>query len=595
MPVAKNPEAQRHFEAATALLDDGKLAEAESRCRAGLRLAPDDAPALRILGHICIRTSRPRDALASLQRSLALEPHSPQGHLHLGSALLALQRPQEALLRFEKAAALDPALGEAHARAGDALVALGRADDAVAAFRRALALDPRFVPAHFGLGMLLAAMQDYARAVEHLGVVDSEWPGRPEVVYALGNSLFGLFRAEEALAQYQRLCAMAPDYAPAHLGAGNALQSLGRIAEARTSYERALALMPEMPTVHRAVADIKTFQDGDPQLTAMESLARHADRYPVQERISLHFALAKAYDDLDRRESAFSNWQAGNSLKRRTVAYDEAATLGLLRDMEAVFTADLLRPRAGSGDLSEAPIFIVGMPRSGTTLVEQMLASHPRVMGGGEQRHLQDALEDGARASFPAGIAELGAEDLRRLGREYVARLKMPEGAERKTDKLPANFRYIGAIQLALPKARIIHVMRDPMDTCFSCYTRLFPNGLLYTYDLGELGRYFRAYEALMAHWRRVLPDGAMLELRYEDLVEDFERQSRRVLDYCGLEWDDRCLQFHKTDRPIYTVSVSQVRQPLFHSSIGRWQRYERQLAPLLEMIGDRSADRVSA
>jgi tetratricopeptide (TPR) repeat protein len=317
----------------------------------------------------------------------------------------------------------------------------------------------------------------------------------------------------------------------------------------------------------------------------MEEMARDAASLSDAERLELHFALGKAYADLDRHEQALRHLQEGNALKRKQVNYDEKATLQRLRDIAAVFSAELIRRNAGLGDPSTESVFIVGMPRSGTTLVEQVLASHPKVFAAGEVLHFTQATE--AVTAFPEGIPSLGAEQLREIGARYAKSVRgLAPAAERITDKLPANFRFAGLIHLALPNARIIHIQRDPIDTCLSCFSKIFTGDQPFSYDLGELGRFYRAYDALMAHWRRVLPDGTMLEVQYEKLVADFEAQARRIVAYSGLEWNERCLEFHETVRPVRTASAVQVRQPLYRHSVGRWRAYEPWLGPLIEALG---------
>jgi len=256
-----------------------------------------------------------------------------------------------------------------------------------------------------------------------------------------------------------------------------------------------------------------------------------------------------------------------------------------LRDTASVFSAELIRRNEGLGDPSADSIFIVGMPRSGTTLVEQVLASHPEVFAAGEVMNFREAME--AVAAFPEAMPSLTAEQLREIGARYAKSMRaLAPTAERITDKMPSNFRFVGLIHLALPNARIIHVRRDPIDTCLSCYSKIFTGDQPFSYDLGELGRFYRAYEALMAHWRRVLPEGAMIEVQYEELVADFEKQARRIVDYCGLAWDERCLAFHETKRPVLTASAVQVRQPLYRSAVGKWRPYAALLAPLLDALG---------
>jgi tetratricopeptide (TPR) repeat protein len=401
----------------------------------------------------------------------------------------------------------------------------------------------------------------------------------------VGDALNILGRASEAHHAFERLLVLDPGNAIGHYGIGSAMAQLGHHAQARSSFEYAIALAPKHATYHRALAETEPFIENDSRLTALEMLAREEQNLADDQKIELHFALAKAYDDLKRYSAAFEHLQIGNTLKRRLVAYDEAALGEFFREISSAFTPQVMRRETGYP--SAVPIFIVGMPRSGTSLVEQILASDPSVFGAGELTTMQALIAKGfAGGSYPRDIAGLPDEVLHRFGLEYVRSLGTPvAGVTHVVDKLPANFRHIGLIRLALPNARIIHLRRDPLDTCLSCYSKLFLNGLNYTYDLGELGRYYRLYDGLMAHWRAVLPAGAMLEVQYETLICDFENQARRIVEYCGLGWNDRFLSFHDADRPVRTHSQAQVRQPLFTSSIGRWRRYEAFLQPLREAL----------
>jgi hypothetical protein len=310
------------------------------------------------------------------------------------------------------------------------------------------------------------------------------------------------------------------------------------------------------------------------------------------DRVHLHFALAKAYEDLGRFDDAFAQLLAGNGLKRRLIAYDEAATLAQLDGVRDVFTPELIAARAGGGEPSRLPVFIVGMPRSGTTLVEQILASHPGVFGAGELR-LFDQASGAVRDRLPGTpafsdlVRRMEHEDFRALGRFYLAALERhaPDAA-RITDKMPSNFIFVGLIHLALPDAVIIHTERDPVDTCVSCFSKQFTEAQAHTYDLAELGRYYGRYRAVMAHWDRVLPPGRILDVRYEDVVDDVESAARRIVAHCGLAWDARCLDFHRTERSVQTASAAQVRKPIYRDSIARWRRYERFLGPLMAELG---------
>lgn len=556
------------------------FAGAESHCRSALLTDGNYAPAYALLGRVLTETGRHREAIVLLQGWLSRDPQSATAQHGLGLALAALGRPDEALFRFRRAAALQPAWADPLIEIGRILAAQGHLREAEEILSSALVFDPTSVDCRLGLGTVLCGLERYEDALEHLRAVPVGHPGYVDAQLRLANALFAVFQAEDALAVYEGLRRDHPSLVAAHLGAGYALRTLGRLVDARAACEAALELAPNVPTIHRAVAESKTFRPDDTQLATLQDMAKHAERFPIAERVALHFTLAKACHDIGDFDRSFENLRLGNSVHRGTRHYDEAAVLGQMRRIGEAFPADLLRERAGQGHPTDVPVFVVGMPRSGTTLVEQIIASHPEVIGMGEQRHLSDLIENGlAGPHFPNGVASLSPQLLFDLGARYLARL--PSGAQRVSDKLPANFRNIGLIRLALPQARIIHVRRDAMDTCFSCYRHHFVAGLEYTNDLGELGRYFRAYETLMDHWRQALPPETILEIDYEDLVGDLEGNARKLVAYCGLEWDARCLSFHKTERPIYTVSVEQVRKPLYASSVGIWRAYEKHLGPL--------------
>ena len=375
--------------------------------------------------------------------------------------------------------------------------------------------------------------------------------------------------------------------AEAHCNLGIVLKDLGHLDEARRQITKAIELAPRKAVFHFNLTDTKRMTAADPSLTAIEGLAREIDTLPADEQMHLHFALGKAYDDIGERDRSFSHLLAGNALKRRQAGYDEAGTLALFKRIQAVFIPELVKDKGAVGKAGKDPIFILGMPRSGTTLVEQILASHRQVFGAGELDLFEQATADlVGKGAFPEAVERLSAEDLEHLGRHYLAGLQAKaQGATRITDKMPRNFLFCGLIHLALPDARIIHTRRDPIDTCLSCFSKLFSRGHPYAYDLAELGRYYRGYEALMEHWRQVLPEGTLLEVRYEDVVADLEGQARRMLAFCGLEWDDACLAFHRTERPIRTASAVQVRQPIYQTSVGRWRPDADLLKPLTDEL----------
>jgi hypothetical protein len=332
-------------------------------------------------------------------------------------------------------------------------------------------------------------------------------------------------------------------------------------------------------------ADLKTFGADDPDIGRMEALLGAQGIVEFKDRMALHFALGKAYLDHVDSTRAFRHFQEGNRMKRATFTFDIDATTQWMMDIAATFTPALLAQLAGQGDGSNMPIFVLGMPRSGTTLVEQILASHREVQGAGELRAAQ-RLVDGL-GDYPAAMTRLTGADLALLGEAYLASVRpLSGGRARVVDKMPANFLHAGLIHLMLPNARIVHCRRDPVNTCLSCYTKLFGAEQAFAYDLVELGRFHRAYQGLMDRWRLVLPPSRFIEVDYEAVVADMEGEVRRLIAFLDLPWDDACLDFHNTVRPVRTASANQVRRPIYRSSTGRSKAHAAHLGPLLVALG---------
>lgn len=463
----------------------------------------------------------------------------------------------------------------------------GRLAEAEQHFRTALAMLPGHLGVLHGLGLVCLRSGRLDEAIYRFQQVLEREPQHGGALLGLGDALGAAGRQREAETVLERLLAGEPANAGAHFALGQMRKQLGKFAASREAFARAVALAPDNPSCHCALAESATFKEGDPRLASLEALARREDGFAAQQRAELQFALFKAYDELNRPAEAFAALEKANGLYRALVPYDEAEVFAFFRALTKTYSAEAIADLKGAGHPSDVPIFVVGMPRSGTTLVEQILASHPEVHGAGELLYVQDLILGGfAGSDYPSDLRALGADGLRKFGGYYAVRLSgLAPDAKRIVDKLPANFRHLGLLHLALPNARFIHVRRDAKDTCFSCYTRLFANGLNYSCELGELGRYYRAYEGLMAHWHHVLPSSALIEVQYETLISDFEREARRLVAFCGLAWDERCLRFHETDRAVRTLSEFQVRRPLYTSSIGRWRRYEQWLEPLLAAL----------
>ena len=318
-----------------------------------------------------------------------------------------------------------------------------------------------------------------------------------------------------------------------------------------------LQAFPNSTKAITARCDAKKFVTDDPDISAMEAALAHSIKPSINEQMSLHFALGKAYLDTADSAQAFAHLYAGNAIKRASLNYDAQATAGWMARIGAAFTPDLMHRYADAGAASELPVFIIGMPRSGTTLVEQILASHPLVHGAGELSALRLAVEKAG--SFPDSVAALDADALTRIGNDYLAQVAaLAPAAKRLVDKMPANFFYAGLIPLILRGARVIHCRRDPVDTCLSCYSKHFAGEQIFTYQLDELGQFYNAYADLMKNLRSIMPPERFIEVDYEAVVDDLEGQARRLIDFIGLPWNDACLNFHQTRRVVRTASVAQ-------------------------------------
>jgi Flp pilus assembly protein TadD len=586
-----------HCNRGVALVGLARFEEAEAAHRQAIALDPNYADAYNNLGIALCERGKPNDAETALRRAVKLKPDRAQCHSKLGIALKAQGRFGDAEDAHRQAMALDPLYADAYSNLGEVLRCAGRLDEAEEALRHAVRLRPHFADAFAKLANTLrdrGRLDEAEAACRRAIALDAAHAG---AYSSLGNVLDDLDRPTEAEAAYRRAIALKPNFAEAYNNLAALLKQRGRPAEARRVLEQALQLLRRHALHLLSLSEVTHFSAGDPHLTAMEELARDSASLPVKQQIELHFALGKAYQDVGRREDSFRQLIAGNALKRRQITYDEAATLAAFEPIRAVFTPELMRGLHNVGERSAVPLFVVGMPRSGTTLIEQVMASHPQIFGAGELPNLHDAAANmhsaGSKAfSFPDVMVNISGERLRALGTSYVGEIsRRAPTAAHVIDKMPSNFFFVGLIHLALPNARIIHAVRDPVDTCASCFSTLFAAGQNHTYDLAELGRYYRRYQALMRHWHSVLPPGRILNVRYEDVVADLEGQSRRILAHCGLPWDDRCLAFHQTDRPVRTASAIQVRQPIYRNAIGRWRGYEKFLAPLLAELGPAGAN----
>jgi tetratricopeptide (TPR) repeat protein len=560
----------------------GELDEAVASFRRALLLNPDFAEAHNNLGHALLDLGQPDNAAASCRRAIGLRPRYAEAHDNLGCALLELGRFDDAAASHRRALEIEPGFAEARNNLGLAFLELGRVDDALASYRRALELNPEFAEAHNNLGNALRslgklddAVASYRRAVEIK-------PNFAEAHSNLGIAQRLQGRTDEAQASCRRALEIDPQSAAALMVLADASADRGRFAEAEDLINRALSIEPESPEACAGIVRLRKMTGSD---TAWLARAQRiaGEPLPARREVPLRYALGKFFDDVKDFEQAFINFRRANELtKLRRAKHDRLQLTQVVDRMIRSYDPNWLEEARMDARESARPVFIVGMLRSGTTLAEQILASHPNVFAAGELTYW-----NGASIAHQASALEppAGGALLRKLADDYLRLLQqLSDDALRVVDKMPTNFAFLGLIHAALPGARIIHMRRNPIDTCLSIYFQDFEAAVSYANDLEDLAHYYTEYLRIMKHWRSILPEDAILDVSYERLVDDQEEWSRKMLEFIGLPWDPRCLDFHETRRAVITASKWQVRQKITGASVLRWRNYEKFLEPLLHL-----------
>lgn len=534
----------------------GALAQSETCSRKATQLAPHSHAAWDNLGLSLMLQGKRTEAKKSFQRALQSNPRDEQAYNNLGTLLRDEGRLDEAIAHIRRSIELKPDYAEAFNNLGNMLHDRSQIREALACYERAIQIDPRYIDAYYNRGM----------AQQKMGLYDA------------------------ALASYETVLRLSPGHVDAITGIAN-------VHEKRSEYEAAHELLTPLiasdrMTVSGAMtlaATARRLGRHEEAIAVIDKLLTQHTNLPLVQQQELHFSLGSLCDDTKDYERAFKHFQKGNAL--RQYPDDPTSKPDHFTAIIETFSSDRMAGLARSTNTSERPIFIVGMPRSGTTLVEQILSSHPDVHGGGELRGIEDLIgplcaSTASQRSYPACAADLASADLDAAAQKYLQELTLlsPDKA-RVTDKMPHNFLHLGLIGMLFPRARIIHCTRDPLDTCLSIYFHNFNANHPYTTDLTALGEYYKQYQRLMHHWESVL-DIKIHKVVYEELVADQESGTRALLDYCGLSWDPTCLRFHENKRVVTTPSYQQVRRPLYNTAVKRWKHYESHLKPLIEALG---------
>jgi tetratricopeptide (TPR) repeat protein len=606
-----------------ALLDQGKTDESIAMLERALTVAPDFPEPRVDLARAYRSRGRAAEARAEVRRVLEAIPHHHRAWLAYGDVLVDLAQFDDARLAFERARLTDPERARVEEATGARLASNRKKSEAI--FRDILRLDASHVAALCGLASvsLDADVPDDAErllrhALRQCAHIPLAWRGLGAALLALGRLAEAeaaarhalqiepenpqtwltiasvatrLMKQEEALEAYERAARLQPQEVHLRLTIGHVHKTLGRRADSEAAYKAALAMDPGLAEGWWSLADLKNYSFSDPDVAAMQR-ALASDSASRSAAAQLHFALGKACEQRQQYTQAFSHYAQGNALRRLDAPFDIERFEQRCERIRAFFDPGFFGARSGAGDPSSAPIFIVGLPRSGSTLLEQILASHSCVAGTMElpnilviTRELDAMAPD--RNGYPETLRNVLGTQLTALGTRYLTQTEpLRRGRERFTDKLPNNFSHIGLIHAILPRATVIDARRHPMDACFSTFKQHFAVGQTFSYDLEDLGRYYRCYLSLMDYWDAVLP-GKVLHVQYEDLVRDPETNIRRLLEHCGLAFEPGCLAFHETRRSVRTASAEQVRQPLYTSAVGYWRHFARELEPLRRALGD--------
>jgi tetratricopeptide (TPR) repeat protein len=620
-----HPESVEHLRfLGHALMQQRRFGEAETTLKIAIELAPDFPPLSEDLGSALAQQRKFEEAIPLFEQAVRQDPGLTNAHKKLGQSLAAVGRGEEADEAFEVFFEKDPdvhavAIGADHMRAG-------REKDAIANFRQALKNNPDNVDAMRFLASVYVKQErklidaealleratqiapDFAAAWLDLGHAFRKRAKRMEAIEAykkateleprngfawenLASATASAGYPEQAAEAFQRAIAVSPKLAGFHMGYGHTLKTLGDQPASLRAYREAIRLRPEFGEVYWSMANIKIFKFEDAEVEAMEGQIENTELNEVTD-VHFRFALGKAYEDRKDYDKAWEYYHSGNQRQRPLVEYDPAKNSVEKETIRKYFTRDVLNENEGHGYADEGPIFIVGLGRSGSTLIEQILASHSRVEGTEELSvlgHLSDTIgryrPDQQR--FPDVLSTMRPLDWRALGLEYLDGAKRYRMTDKPifTDKLPNNFPFVGLLHLILPNAKIINARRHPIDTCLGNYKQLFGHGQNFTYDIFEIADYYTEYCRTMGHWNEVLP-GKVLDVHYEEVVTDLEGQVARILEHCGLPFEEQCVRFHETERAIKTASSEQVRQPIYQGGMGKWRKYESHLGEWLEDLG---------
>ena len=554
---------------------------------------PKDVHLQNEMGVLHRKLNQHNEAKDCFLKALAVDSDDSRAFLNLIGTYRALHQPQQALSLADEFLAKHPDSGEGGLERVECLVALQKNQEALAFIESWLdgkRISPRL------LDLWRKLMWDFHREeelVEKLALVVKNNPKQPGTLQAYAQTLLRMGRLDEAEEAYQKLDRLAPNVADTYYSLGVIQRFRGNIDTSKKWIARSLELDSRDPQALRLHGMEHKYVYGDEAFSRLNTAAAFMGNFSHKDKVQIHYALAKAFDDVKEFDSAFAHYGEGGRLKLELDPYDEASHAILYKVMRQL-SPELMGDNSPEGCPERQPVFVLGMPRSGTSLLEQVLSSHPEIYGAGELKLVNKVIQGIQIGKVRIDLQTAGffpkenQITLFERGQKYASELAnlAPPNTARIVDKMPGNHLYVGLICSILPNAYIIHSRRHPVETCLSCYRLLFTEGHQWSYNMRTLGRVYKRYWDLMKHWRETFP-GRMLEVRYEDMVGNLEKQARNIIDYLELPWNESCLDFHQNKRTVRTASASQVKQPIYNTSVNRWREYEAQLAPLLDEIGD--------
>jgi tetratricopeptide (TPR) repeat protein len=614
------------------LRQNGELKEAAAELEKALELDASNAQALNNLGIIHYDLREFDDSVVYYRRALEIQPTMAEALNNLGNVLRMIGDLDGAVSAYQDALTYREIYPEAYNNLGSLLQQDGRFEEAEHALRKAIGQNSRYVEAYNNLAGLYSAQKKDVDALRVLGdalkfapshpqtllltariqmrrntypaaeqavrIVLQQQPENAEALTVLGQVLHETDRYDEAIEVLERAVKANPNSPEALNFYGVALKSVGRLDEARDNILKSLNLNDSMYGAYANLNDLVDFSKdvGDQLFNRMDTIFESTVTPEAEQFLPLHFAYGKALEDRGQHERALKHFITGGRMKRAQLSYDEKDTFGFFDAIREIFSKEMLQNPKYSGIADQRPVFIIGMPRSGSTLVEQILSSHPDIYGAGEVKYLSRALGQlrdrfPSLPKYPQMMEKITPAQLDIVAKNYLQALTAGAGdAKRVTDKLLTNYFFVGLIHTLYPNAKFINTQRDPVDTCLSGFTKLFKDDMPHSYDLAELGRYYAKYRELMEHWNKVLPKGVLTTVQYEDVVANTEKEAKALIEFIGLKWDPKCLEFHKSDRPVKTASVAQVRKPIYKTAVKRWKKYGDGLQPLVDAINGSTA-----